>query len=478
ALAAGNDLDTPQNASRQRALAEAIADGSLPAEVVNQACARMLALVDKAKAAAGPVVPFDAAEHHAHARAMAAASIVLLRNEGGLLPLQPAALRRILVVGDGAVNPVIQGSGSATTLPTARDIPLDEIARQAGAGVIVQHLPGHGDTPEETAARTAEAAKAAEGADAVLVFVTTDAAEDGEGADRRTLALARGHDALIEALAAASGKVVVVLANPDAVVMPWAGKVAAIVETFFAGQAMGGALADILFGAVNPSGKLTVSFPARIEDTPAYLSYPGEAGVHEYAEGIFVGYRYYDKRAIAPLFPFGFGLSYTSFAYSDLEVATPALAEGEDLRIAFTLANTGPVAGAEVAQLYLGFPESRVQRPLRELKGFAKRMLAPGETTRVELAVPARDLCFFDAEAGRWRLEEGAIAIELGASSRDIRLAGAARAQPARPHYPPLAIDSQPTKVLANPVARAHFERFLAEKLGLSPDQAARMLAY
>ncbi|AOR79230.1 glycoside hydrolase family 3 C-terminal domain-containing protein [Novosphingobium resinovorum] len=477
-LLAGNDLDMPENASRHRALLAAIEDGSLPAEAIDRACARVLRLVEMATEKAGPVTPFDPDAHHEVARAMAAESIVLLRNEDAMLPLQCEGLSRIAVIGEGAKRPVIQGSGSATTAPTRVDIPFDEIVRIAGEGVQVDFLRGYDHDGAELEALRAEAVAGVAGVDVAVVFVTTDSTEDGEGADRKDLALAAGHDALIQALADTGVPVVVVLTNPDAVVMPWLGNVHAVVETFFAGQGMGGALAEILFGLRNPCGKLTVTFPQRMEDIPGFLTYPGEGGVHRYVEGIFVGYRHYDRRKVEPLFPFGFGLSYTQFAYSDLVVETPVLDAEEDLHVRLSVTNTGAVAGKEIVQLYLGFPDSKVHRADRELRAFAKVALAPGETREVRLRVAARDLCFFDPELNKWRLEAGRIRVEAGASSRDIRVTGEAEVVLPHVYHRPLRIDSEPKHVLANPVARRHFEAFLAEKLDLTPDAAKAMLAY
>lgn len=475
-LLAGNDLDMPESDTRKDDLAAAVQSGAVPMEVVDASCLRVLELVRKARAGIRPDVVFDRAEHHALARRIARESIVLLQNNGGLLPIDPAADLDLLLVGEGAGVPVIQGAGCATTFPTQTDVPSVEIAALAGQGIRITQLRGTSADPAEQDALIAEAAAAAAKADIVIVFTNSEDGYDGEGSDRRNLDLAPGHDALVHAVAAANARTVVVVASPDAVVMPWTDEVAAIVEVFYAGQAMGGGLADILFGIVSPSGKLTTTFPKRIEDLPTYSSYPGENGRHLYAEGIFAGYRWYDERGIEPQFPFGYGLSYTSFAYANIATDHDELGIDDTLGVSFDLTNTGASAGAEVVQLYTTATNPRFAMPRRMLKGFAKVALAAGETRRVTIRVPARDLTVWDTERQIWVLDEDIVGIEIAASSRDIRLRAEVRTIGKVPRHRPVRPDTQPVHILANPVARRHFVGFLTERLSISPAEADRML--
>lgn len=476
ALAAGNDLDMPESAARKAQLKRAIEQGRLPMATVDRACLRVLELVRKAKAGERRGRPVDSEAHHRLARRLAGEAIVLLKNEGSILPLDPAGSMRIAVVGRAALAPVYQGSGCATTAPSALDIPLDELRKAAGPGVTIAHYPGHLPDAADPALEAAAVAGAAE-ADIVIVFAHTIEGEDGEGADRQDLALAPGQDALIEAVAAANERIVVVLANPDAVLMPWLPRVKAVLETFFAGQAMGGAVADILFGKVNPSGKLSVTFPARLEDTPAFLTYPGENGRHLYAEGLHVGYRAYDKRRLEPLFPFGFGLSYTAFAYAGLDVPARAIGPGEGIDLSFELTNEGQRAGKEICQLYVAPGSGGAIRPRRELKGFLKVELAAGETKRVCMRLEPRDFCRYDPDHG-WVADDGTVEIEIGASSRDIRLRAPLRLSGNGRRFRPMAADIQPVFVLDNPIARRHLSAALEARLGLDPAAAASMLEH
>jgi beta-glucosidase len=473
AALAGNDLDMPASSTRKKQLLAGIESGAVPIAAIDQSCLRMLTLVRRVKAGEQRDATCDLAANHHLARHMAAESIVLLKNEGGLLPLAATA-KRIAIIGDAAVDPIFQGWGCATTHPAFVDIPLDEIRALAGPDTTVTHYPLGGAD-----AGMAQAALAgARDADVAIFFASTENGYDGEGSDRTDLRLAAGQDDLVVALAANNARLVLVVASPDAVEMPWLSHAPAVLATFFAGQGMGHAVATTLFGLTNPSGKLTVTFPVRVEDTPAFLHYPGENDHHVYAEGIFVGYRYYDRRKIMPLFPFGFGLSYTSFAYSGLETDRTRVCDGETLSVSFAVTNTGSVAGKEICQLYVRPGKTRLHRPERELKGFAKVSLEPGETKRVTITVEARDLRYFDPEQRQWLFDAGDFTVEIGASSRDIRLTcivscDAPRLAPRR-----LTLESQPVFVFDSEAGREKLHAFFRARLGLDDHGANQLIIY
>ncbi len=477
-LLAGNDLDMPESQSRKADLVKALNAGSVPREQAELSATRVMRLVHRALHSEKRDTQCDKPTHHLLARRMVAESIVLLKNRNRALPLEIATCPRLLIVGEGAKKPVIQGSGCATTLPTQVDIPFDEMLKYAGDAIRVEWCRGHSDDPNQVFALRDEACAAAREADRVVVFANSEDGYDGEGSDRLTLGLQAGQDALISALAAVNDNVIVVLANPDAVVMPWLEQVAAVVETFYAGQAMGGGLADVLFGVVNPSGKLTVTFPQQIADIPGWHSYPGENGRHYYSEGVFVGYRWYDIRHLEPLFPFGFGLSYSDFRYSDIAVDKAQVKAGEEIHVSFTLTNASQRAGKEVCQLYSAYVDSRQKRPLRELRAFTKVLLQPGEQRRITLCVPADDLRYYDTARQQWVLEAGQVQLCVGASSRDLPLAVTLTCLNKVARYRLIARDTQPKFILENPLARDLFNAFLQQQLAVSAEDADRLLEH
>ena len=268
---------------------------------------------------------------------------------------------------------------------------------------------------------------------------------------------------------------VVVLANSDAVVMPWLGECKALLETFFAGQGMGRAVAEILFGQRNPSGKLTVTVPNTLEETPAWLNYPGENLRHHYGEGLFVGYRYYDKRCLTPRFPFGFGLSYTQFSYDNLSLSAETIGADDTLTVSFDLSNIGAVDGKEIVQLYVSAPEGELIREVRALKGFDKIALAAGETQRVSLQLPISELACYHPGLADWVITPGNWQVHIGGSSRDLPLNATFTVDcPAR--YVPLRDDNSLQQLIQQPKAFARVVQLIADKSQLPPEQVREKL--
>ena len=426
AVRAGLDLEMPpQLGWSDTALVEAVRAGELDEAVLDLAVTRMLRLVDQALANARPDTPVDRDAHHTLARAAAREGAVLLTNDG-LLPLAPQPGQTVAVLGEFARTPRFQGAGSSQVNPTRVDVPLDELRAAVPDGVEVAFAPGFTlDGSGDPGALAEEAVALAARADVVVLFLGLPAAEESEGFDRTHMHLPLPQLELLRAVRRASRRVAVVLVNGSAVLTSgWQDDADAILECWLSGQAAGGAVVDLLLGTANPSGRLAETIPLRHEDSPSYLSFPGDSGHVRYGEGVFVGYRGHDKLEQPVAFPFGHGLSYTSFAYDDLAVAVRGSHADGDLRVAVScrVTNTGDRAGQEVAQLYVHDREASVTRPVRELKGFVKLDLAPGESSTATFELTARDLSFWSETVRDWVLEAGEFRVSVGPSSRDLPL--------------------------------------------------------
>jgi beta-glucosidase len=427
ALAAGLDLEMPPNLGvSDAAILTAVRSSQLEEGALDAAVARVLRLVDRATATTEPPAEVDLDAHHALARAAATECAVLLKNEDRLLPLRPAAGDTVAVIGEFARTPRYQGAGSSQVNPTRVDVTLDELRAGVPDGVEVAFAVGYGlDTTDHDYELAAEAVALASRAEVVVAFLGLPAADESEGFDRSHMDLPTNQRALLARLADANPNLAVVLANGSVVrLSDWEQHARAVLECWLSGQAAGGAAADLLVGAANPSGRLAETLPLRLEDTPSYLNFPGEAGHVRYGEGIFVGYRGYDALDRQVSYPFGHGLSYTSFSYADLTTNLTGRPQDGDLvvNVSCRVTNTGDRRGKEVVQLYVRDPEASVARPVRELKAFAKVDLDPSEATVVDFALTARDLSYWSTSLNGWALEGGEFELAVGASSRDLRL--------------------------------------------------------
>ncbi|MCV4231441.1 glycoside hydrolase family 3 C-terminal domain-containing protein [Virgibacillus sp. LDC1] len=422
ALAAGMELEMPSSHGEGDAkIVEAVRSGQLPEGKLDAAVERLLTVIFKAVDQRKPdEAAFDQAEHHRLAREVAQESMVLLKNEGGMLPL--ARSGRIAVIGALAQEPRYQGSGSSKIRPTRVDDILEELEASSGNAQI-QYAPGYKLNEEDSDQQLLqEALTISSDATVAVVFAGLPSRYESEGFDRKHLRIPPNQIALIEAVAKVQPNVAVVLSNGAPVEMPWLGEAKAVLEAYLGGQALGGAIADILFGDANPSGKLAETFPVALSDNPSYLFFPGEGDRVEYREGLFVGYRYYDSKKLNPLFPFGHGLSYTTFEYSKLTVDKKQLKDTEKLSVSVDVKNTGTQAGKEIVQLYVHDRESSVIRPDQELKGFHKVELAPGEAKTITFELDHRSFAYYDIELKDWVVESGEFEIRIGKSSRDIEL--------------------------------------------------------
>ncbi|WP_223627385.1 glycoside hydrolase family 3 C-terminal domain-containing protein [Microbacterium sp. EST19A] len=452
-VAAGLDLEMPASGGRtDKQLVDAVRAGTLAESVIDTAVARIVDLVRKAGDRPAATGPLDVEAHHALAREAAGRSIVLLKNDGALLPLSPT--QKVAVIGAFATEPRFQGAGSSLINPTRVDAALDalravggdDVSHAAGFAVDGGAVAASGRSTEEL---REEAVAVAAAADVAVVFLGLPAAEESEGFDREHIDLPEVQLALLDAVLEANPRTVVVLSNGGVVALPFADRVPAIVESWLLGQAGGSAVADVLYGTVNPSGKLTETVPVRVEDNPSFGNFPGEFGHVRYGEGLLVGYRWYDAKGLAVTYPFGHGLSYTTFEYG---AATAEVTEAGDIVVRLDVTNTGDRDGREIVQVYVAPTRSHVQRAPRELKAFTSVALAAGETRSVELVVRREDLAYWDVRVDRWIVEGGEYAVDIAASSRDIRSSVAVQVDGDKVLIP-LTMNSSIGDVVAHPVA-------------------------
>jgi len=417
-LQGGLDLEMPgPKEARVQAVINAVNNGELDEALLDEAVRRILQIVFKA-AETPKGGSFDVAAHHALARKVAAAGMVLLKNNG-ILPLQNP--ESIAVIGRSAQEPHFQGGGSSHINPTQVDNPYQELQKLAGPAGLT-YAAGYPTDDTFQQELIDEAVVLAQASSVALLYIALPSFKESEGYDRPDLDLTKQQVALIQAVTAVQPNTIVILNNGSAVAMSaWIDGPAAILEAWMMGQAGGGAIADILFGHTNPGGKLAETFPLKLSDTPAHLNFPGENGVVRYGEGLFIGYRYYDAREQAVLFPFGYGLGYTTFAYSNMQVSASTFQDVDGLTVTVDVTNTGLVAGQEIVQLYVHDQESRLVRPTKELKGFAKVALQPGETKTVTISLAYRAFAYYHPAYQQWITDNGQFDLLIGASAADIR---------------------------------------------------------
>ncbi|GGV29438.1 glycosyl hydrolase [Actinomadura cremea] len=461
ALAAGLDLSMPgPDEDGDAEIVAAVRSGGLDPAVVDRAAARVAALARRAAPATGDA---DLDAHHELAVELAAESAVLLRNERNVLPLD--GVRTIAVIGEFAVEPRFQGGGSANVRATRVDAALEAMRALAAArNAAVTYAAGFSpDGDGDPAALRDEAVRAARAADVAVVFAGLPEAAEWEGTDRASLSMPDGQVELIRATAAAARRTVVVLSNGGVVSLEgWHDEVDAIVEGWLLGQGGGRAIADVLFGVVNPSGRLAETVPLRLQDHPSFLNFPGEQGHVRYGEGVLVGYRYFETAEVPVRYPFGHGLSYTSFETRGVR-AVPAGPDTADVSV--TVANTGDRTGKHVVQVYVATGAGPVRRPARELRAFTKVELRPGETTTVEFALDRRAFAYYDVVLGAWTVAPGEYTIQIGENASTV-LAESAVTLTGDRVDPPLSLDSSLDDWLTHPAVGPDVVRELAAGRG------------
>ena len=413
-LLAGNELEMPTTADEtNEEIIQAIKDGKIKEHILDECVDRLLEL----SFTTGEVLKeshqkIDIASHHQMAQKVSEESIVLLKNEGHILPLKKGV--KVAVIGDFARDARYQGAGSSNVNPTILSNTLESLEE---SGIVsIGYEQGFDRYGKKNKKKVNQACAIAKQADVVLLYIGLDEVTEAEGLDRQSMEIPKNQIELLHALYEVNPNIVAVLSCGSVVEMPWIDKVKGLLHGYLSGQAGAKAILRILSGDVNPSGKLAETYPVRYEDTPSYYHFPGKEVSVEYREGPYIGYRYYDTANVNVLFPFGYGLSYTTFEYSNLQVT-----KGD---VTFDLKNTGSIAGMEIAQMYVGCQSNDIFRPAKELKGFTKIHLQPGETKNITIPFDDKAFRYFNIKTNKWEIEEENYDISIGASSSDIRLHG------------------------------------------------------
>lgn len=419
-LKAGNDLEMPTSGGyNTKKLYDAALHGELDMTVLDETVDRIVDLILKSKQALCDYT-YDKDAHHELAAEVACASMVLLKNEDDILPVSDNA--KIALIGEMAKAPRYQGAGSSNICPTKLSSAYEVFEREGMKPLYAAGYSKKKDKPDyELIAAAVETAKKA---DVAVVFIGLTENFESEGYDRDGLDIPEAHTELLHAVCDANENVVVVLSGGSPIVMPWLGKVKGLLNGYLGGQAGGEAIYRILTGKVNPCGKLAETYPLSIFHTPCVNNFPGGMKTVEHRESVYIGYRYYDTLGRDVLFPFGYGLSYTSFKYTGLRLSKKKMKDTDTLKVTFKVKNTGKLAGAEIAQIYVSDSESTIFRPKKELKAFVKVYLEPGEEKTVSAELSKRAFAYYNVNISDWHVESGDFGILVGSSSQDIRLEG------------------------------------------------------
>ncbi|WP_404332242.1 beta-glucosidase [Mesobacillus maritimus] len=468
-LLAGNELEMPTTAGEtNEEIIEAIKTGKIKEEVLDENVDRLLDLIFTTEEVFKKThKEIDQEKHHRFAQKVAEESIVLLKNEEEILPIKKG--KKVAIIGDFAKEARYQGAGSSIVNPTKLDSTLDCIGDCGFESIGFE--PGFDRYGKKSQKKIDAACELARKADVVLLYIGLDEVTEAEGLDRQNMSIPENQIELLNALYNTNQKIVVVLSAGAAVEMPWIDKVKGVVHGYLSGQASAKAILRVLSGEVNPSGKLAETYPIKYEDTPSFYQFPGKEVSVEYREGPFIGYRYYDTANVNVLFSFGFGLSYTTFEYSNLQVSKDG--------VTFNLTNSGSMAGSEVAQLYVGCQSEDIFRPKKELKGFTKVFLQPGETKTVTIPFDDKTFRYFNVKTNDWEIEEANYKIWVGSSVEDIRVEETIFIEGTKA---PLPYDSTNLPSYysgkANNVSQAEFEQLLGFKVPVATWDRSQPLGY
>lgn len=465
------DLQMPLSKSSAAYLEAAVENGQLDEALIDERAARILKLVYQLKEWEADWTENKYEDSHWLAVEAASESMVLVKNENHCLPLKPYKGEKIAVIGHLAKEPKYQGTGCAAVHARQVDIPYDALLSYTKECVVTfaEGYQADGSTTEEL---IREAVKAAKESEQVILFVGSFLPGEDDDYNRKDILLPEGMGQMIEAVSAVNKHCVVVLSSGEVCEMPWRHQVPAVLLTWFSGEGMGSAIADILFGKTSPSGRLANTIPERLQDTPAYLSFDGNIYEIPYAEDIYVGYRYYEKKGIKPAYPFGYGLSYTSFTYDDLNVKEA----DEQTIVTVDVTNTGDMAAKHVVELFIEPKmKTRLPRPVRELKAFKKIFLKPGEKKQVQFNLERRDFAYYDPKVKDWVVENGDYAIEICHDSMTVALSATAT-KSGEKYLVPLNYDCGFYEMFQYPEVREMFYEFLVEQGLVTKDQVDEKL--
>ncbi|WP_078549502.1 beta-glucosidase family protein [Litchfieldia alkalitelluris] len=468
-LLAGNELEMPTTGGEtDQEIVEAIKSGRINEEVLDECVDRLLDLIfTTEKPFRRPHVEFDVERHHRVSQKVAEESIVLLKNEGNILPLKFG--KKVAVIGDFAKDARYQGAGSSIVNPTILDHTMD-CFEESGI-VSIGFEPGFERYGKKNQKKIDEACELAKKADVILLYLGLDEATEAEGLDRHSMKIPENQIELLDALHEVNQNIIVILSCGSAVEMPWISKVRGLLHGYLGGQAGARAILRVMSGDVNPSGKLAETYPLRYEDSPSFHHFPGNEASVEYREGLFIGYRYYDTADVNVLFPFGYGLSYTTFEYSDLQINKNS--------VSFRVTNTGDTAGMEIVQLYIGCHSKDIFRPKKELKGFEKIFINAGESKMVTIPFDEKTFRYFNVQTNQWEIEAAEYSIMIGSSSADIRLLGTLYKEGTGAPIP-YEKEKLPTYYTGktNKISEEEFETLLGRKVPVSTWDRSKPLGY
>lgn len=467
ALKAGCNLEMPASGGETDAeIAAAVKDGMLEESILDDCCEEILNIIFRYEENRDAGAVFDREKDHETARKIEEECIVLLKNEEDILPLSRE--KKAAFIGKYAVTPRYQGGGSSHINSFKVESAMDAVqSSDCIKQENVVYAQGFDDAKDEAdEALAAEAVQAAKNADVAVIFAGLPDNFESEGYDRKHMRMPECQNALIRVVAKAQPNTVVVLHNGAPVEMPWIDDVKAVVEVYLGGQAVGGATVNVLYGKANPCGRLAETFPLRVQDTPCYLTYGGEHDKSIYSEGVFVGYRYYESKDMEVLFPFGHGLSYTTFSYDNLSLNKKCINESEQLTVSVDVTNTGRCAGKEVVQLYVAPKGGTIIRPVRELRAFEKISLAPGETKTVTFTLERRAFAYWSTKIHNWHVESGEYEIQIGKNSHEILLSEMVSVQSETVIPKIFTLNSTMGEIMADPKGKAVLEQAMGAMMG------------